>query len=100
MTVTAKPVYDETFNPTQTMNQLPSAPSIDLNEISPWPPVLNLTPEVESGIAAAAALAFGPNWDVPMNELSPEEIVADMLRMNPNIAQELLAFATEQPLQA
>lgn len=29
------------------------------DECSPWPPVLYFTPEVTSGIRAAAALAFG-----------------------------------------
>lgn len=82
------------------MSQIPSNSTLDINEASPWPPVLNFTPEVESGISAAAALAFGPNWDVPMNELSAEEIMADMLRMNPDIAQQLLAFANGEPLQA
>jgi len=64
----------------------------DGGEISPWPPVLSFTPEVESGVVAAAALAFGPRWDTPMNELSPEQIMQDMLRMSPNVAEEMLAF--------
>lgn len=47
---------------------------------SPWPPVLQFTPEVQSGIEAAAALAFGPYWDTPMCELPPEVIAKELAR--------------------
>ena len=51
-----------------------------IGDISPWPPVLPFSPEVQSGIEAAAALAFGPLWDTPMNELTPEEFAREFAR--------------------
>jgi hypothetical protein len=42
--------------------------------------VLPFSPEVQSGIEAAAALAFGPLWDTPMNELTPEEFAREFAR--------------------
>jgi hypothetical protein len=47
---------------------------------SPWPPVLQFTPEVQSGYDAAAALAFGPYWDTPMCELPPEVFAREFAR--------------------
>jgi hypothetical protein len=49
-------------------------------DISPWPPVLPFSPEVQSGIEAAAELAFGPFWDTPMDELTPEEFACEFAR--------------------
>lgn len=66
-------------------------------DLSPWPPVLNFTPEVERATSAAAALAFGPHWDTPMCELAPEAILEDMLRLAPDMAGRLLAMAMGQP---
>jgi hypothetical protein len=54
--------------------------SITADECSPWPPVLQFTPEVQSGIEAAAALAFGPYWDTPISELTPEALAAELER--------------------
>lgn len=62
-------------------------------DYSPWPPVLVHTPETTKGIEAAAALAFGPHWDTPMSELTPEEILNDILKYTPEFAQELLGMA-------
>jgi hypothetical protein len=50
------------------------------DECSPWPPVLMFTPEVQSGIEAAAALAFGRYWDTPISELTPEAFAEELER--------------------
>jgi hypothetical protein len=42
--------------------------------------VLPFSPEVQSGIEAAAELAFGPFWDTPMGELTPEEFAREFAR--------------------
>jgi hypothetical protein len=76
-----------------------SSTSFNIADISPWPPTLAFTPEVESGVAAAAALAFGPHWDTPMDELAPEQIVQDMLRISPNIADDMFAIAFGLPME-
>ncbi len=55
-------------------------------DISPWPPVLPFSPEVQSGIEAAAALAFGPLWDTPMDELTPEQFAMEFARYAPALA--------------
>lgn len=54
--------------------------TLNVAECSPWPPVLQFTPEVQSGIEAATALAFGPLWDTPMNELTPAQFVSELAR--------------------
>jgi hypothetical protein len=55
------------------------------DECSPWPPVLQFTPEVQSGIEAAAALAFGRYWDTPMCELTPEAFAGELARYAPGL---------------
>ncbi|TLD70419.1 hypothetical protein FEM03_11850 [Phragmitibacter flavus] len=75
-----------------------STTTFNIADISPWPPTLNFTPEVESGVSAAAALAFGPNWDTPMNELTSEQIMQDMLRLSPDIAEDMFAIAFGLPV--
>lgn len=52
-------------------------------DISPWPPVLPFSPEVQSGIEAAAELAFGPFWDTPICELTPEQFASELARYAP-----------------
>lgn len=52
------------------------------DECSPWPPVLWLTPEVQSGIQAATDLAFGrvPSWNssrVPAHDFPQAEDEGD-----------------------
>jgi hypothetical protein len=46
-------------------------PTMTDDECSPWPPALEFTPEVRSGILSAADLAFGPGWviDPKMGDL-------------------------------
>ena len=66
------------------------------DECSPWPPVLQFTPEVTSGIQAATELAFGPNWDTPMCELDAEVIAHDLLRYAPALAMMLLDLGSAQ----
>ena len=65
-------------------------PTMTDDECSPWPPVLQFTPEVESGIRAAAELAWGPNWDTPMSELDAEVVAHDLLRYSPEFAKQLI----------
>jgi hypothetical protein len=61
-------------------------PTLLIGDISPWPPVMPFSPEVQSGIEAAAALAFGPFWDTPMNELTPEQFASELARYAPVLA--------------
>jgi hypothetical protein len=53
-------------------------PTMTDAECSPWPPVLWFTPEVQSGIKAAADLAFGPessssDLEVPAHDFLSED---------------------------
>ena len=58
-------------------------PTLLLGDISPWPPVLPFSPEVQSGIEAAAELAFGPLWDTPIEDLTPEQFALELARYAP-----------------
>jgi hypothetical protein len=55
------------------------------DDCSPWPPVLQFTPEVQSGIDAAAALAFGRYWDTPIGELPLEALRCELFHYAPEI---------------
>jgi hypothetical protein len=61
-------------------------PTLLAGDVSPWPPVLPFSPEVLSGIEAATALAFGPLWDTPMDELTPEQFALELARYAPLLA--------------
>jgi hypothetical protein len=55
-----------------------NTPTMTDAECSPWPPVLWFTPEVQSGIKAAADLAFGPetsdiDHEVPAHDFLGED---------------------------
>ncbi len=67
------------------------------DECSPWPPALQFTPEVESGLQSAAALAFGPFWDTPMSELTPEMLIQE-LRRHAEWLMEMSGSRVGQPL--
>lgn len=46
-------------------------------ECSPWPPVLWFTPEVQSGIKAAADLAFGPESGASDHEVPAHDFLSE-----------------------
>lgn len=63
---------------------------------SPWPPVLQFTPEVASGLRAATALAYGESWELPQDELELEVLAHDLIRYAPELVRQLMALAAEK----
>lgn len=65
---------------------------------SPWPPALQFTPEVESGIRAATQLAFGADWDTTSAEQDLEILAHDLIRYAPDLVRQLMAIAGQEEL--
>lgn len=65
---------------------------------SPWPPALQFTPEVEAGIRAASALAFGADWDGTTPEQDLEILAHDLIRYAPDLVRQLMSLAGENQL--
>ncbi|MEZ0386459.1 MAG: hypothetical protein ACAI34_05305, partial [Verrucomicrobium sp.] len=66
------------------------------NELcSPFPPVLQFTPEVESGMLAAEALCFEPRLQDEPSSFDLEILARDLLRYTPELASQLMQLGME-----
>ncbi|WP_009960066.1 MULTISPECIES: hypothetical protein [Verrucomicrobium] len=67
---------------------------------SPFPPVLQFTPEVESGMLAAADLTFEPRLQSEPSMFDLEILAHDILRYTPELAAQLMQLGMEKLARA
>lgn len=67
------------------------------NELcSPFPPVLQFTPEVASGLQAMEELTFAPRLQDEPGAFDLEILAHDILRYTPDLAAQLMQLGMEK----
>ena len=62
---------------------------------SPYPPVLQFTPEVQSGMEAVTTLAFGPALDDDSVVGNLKRLAEEIVLYAPELAEQLVAMGLE-----
>lgn len=67
---------------------------------SPYPPVLNFTPEVESAKAAFAAFSFDSFASAQPEAFDLELLAHDIVRFAPELAMQLMSLGMDKMAEA